>query len=747
MTKNSGNSPHINRFRKLRELGYSALPVAPPTAHIRNAGKRPAVIDKDTGQWSGRAANSFLNSPPDADSVWESWHGSVGISCNGTGILAIDGDILSVRWADRVAAICMEVLGAAPKRIGRAPKFLLVYACDPGMRYAQLRFDDERPRPAGEKVKPAMVEVLAGDSKWFVADGIHPDTKKPYTWSAGGLPPRDQLTRVTAEQIEILLARLALELPKAVRPGAGGTGEGPIPPTERLRGDPRLVAEAMQHVPNDVESVDYHAWARMAVALNGALGPENHALGLELFEAWTEKSGVAAPTERADRVYDSFDLSRIRLGADYIYAAAEAAGWQGIAAVWFDPMPQDEPAEDLLPYGGEDAPVEAFRFSAYGNVVPGTIPLRDFLYGAHIVRRFVSMTVAPSKVGKSSLATVDVLAMVTGRTLIPGMTPSGKLRVAMLNGEDPLDELQRRVEAAKMRYGITAADIGDRLFLDSGRTLRLVTVVEERGNITVLRPVVDATIAALREQQIDVLEVDPFVSSHRVRENDNTGIEAVVAEWIRVADEANCAVEFVHHARKAAAGGEVDETIDSARGASAMIAKMRSVRALARMTKGQAERLHLTSSFRSLFRITDAASNLAPWVSDDTQWLKLESVDLGNGLATEGTEEAGWHPGDQVAVVVPWSAVSDVTVEGSDRDAVISFMGAEEYREDVQARDEWIGFAVAAALKLDPSDVEDKARVKRLVAAWLKDGTLVRVRRADKRRIKRWYVRAGSVLD
>src|SRR3954471_19131190 len=96
------------------------------------------------------------------------------------------------------------------------------------------------------------------------------------------------------------------------------------------------------------------------------------------------------------------------------------------------------------------------------------IPRREWLYGKEFIRRYVTTTVAPGGVGKSSHAIVEALAMASGRNLI-GDEPVGKLRVWIWNGEDPEDELQRRIVAAMLHYGITPGDIEGRLFVDSGR--------------------------------------------------------------------------------------------------------------------------------------------------------------------------------------------------------------------------------------------------------------------------------------
>ena len=322
----------------------------------------------------------------------------------------------------------------------------------------------------------------------------------------------------------------------------------------------------MAAAPNDPERINYDAWVEMAVALRGAL-PENYMLGLELFEEWTEKAGIPGQdtTEIAERVYGSV-LPPFGLGANYIFDKAQAAGWSRARPLpegWFDPSPEiGDDAEPYVSIFGSEA-ATAIVADAWTYQEPRTIPPRDFLYGTHIVRRFASMTVAPSKVGKSSLATVDILAMVTGRTLLPRMKPKGTLRVWYLNGEDPLEELQRRIAAAMLKYGITAEDVGDRLFLNSGRSLRLVTAIETKGGVQLLRPVIDGLIVELRRRAVDVLIIDPFVSSHQISENDNSGIDMVMSEWIMTADAANCGIEFIHHARKGSPGSDPDGSVDA----------------------------------------------------------------------------------------------------------------------------------------------------------------------------------------
>ena len=87
----------------------------------------------------------------------------------------------------------------------------------------------------------------------------------------------------------------------------------------------------------------------------------------------------------------------------------------------------------------------AVRATPYSWIAPTTIPRRDFVYGRHLIRKFVSATVAPGGIGKSSLVITEALAMVSGKDLL-GVHPSGRSRVWLWNLEDPAEEIVRQVE-------------------------------------------------------------------------------------------------------------------------------------------------------------------------------------------------------------------------------------------------------------------------------------------------------------
>lgn len=367
---------------------------------------------------------------------------------------------------------------------------------------------------------------------------------------------------------------------------------------------------------------------------------------------------------------------------------------------------------------------------------PSDIPTRKWLYGRHYVRRFVSTTVAPGGLGKSSLGIVETLAMVTVRDLL-GLKVPGALRVWIWNGEDPRDELDRRIAAACLHYQISASDIADRLFVDSGRDLPIRIVEMAAGQRTVVAvPTVEGVEQAIRENRIDLLVIDPFVASHAVPENDNGAIDRVAKTWAGIAERCNCAIELVHHVRKTASGPE-GYAVEDARGGSSLLGAVRSARVLNAMSKEEAERLGIEEGHRRLhFRVDDGKANMAPPM-ERASWFKMVSVGLGNGR--------GLEPEDNVGVATAWEmpgVLDSVTADDCER--VIAMVRADPtYRHDSRASN-WIGFAIADVLGLDVDRKADREQVNRVLRIWIENGALAIERRQDEQRKMRSYIIPGK---
>ena len=363
---------------------------------------------------------------------------------------------------------------------------------------------------------------------------------------------------------------------------------------------------------------------------------------------------------------------------------------------------------------------------------PATMPRRQWVYGHHMIRRFLSTTVAPGAVGKSSLTMVEAIAMATGKALL-GIHPTGKFKVWIWNGEDPLEELERRVAAICLHYGIAPAELDGQLFLNSGRDTEIVIATTTKSGTVIAQPVVDAMKATIRENRIDVVFLDPFVACHGASENDNGAINAIAKTIARMADETDTAWDLVHHSRKT---GGAEITVEDGRGASALLAAARSGRVLNPMTKEEAERAGVEKP-RGFFRVDNGKANLAP-PPHRSDWFALKSVSLGN---------SGPGPLDQpdyVAVVTPWQwpdALEGVTV--TDLRKVQTAVAAAPWRKDPQAA-EWVGKAVAQAMGLDASDKAAKAKISGLLKTWIASGMLTVVDGKDEKFRPRPMVEVGT---
>ena len=210
------------------------------------------------------------------------------------------------------------------------------------------------------------------------------------------------------------------------------------------------------------------------------------------------------------------------------------------------------------------------------------------------------------------------------------------------NGEDPAEEIERRIAAIMIYYRVDPREIEGRLFIDSGRETKIVIASKTRSGVVIATPVINEINASIRENSIDVFIVDPFVRSHAVTENDNSEIEIVAAQWSEIADSGNCALELVHHSRKT---GGAEVTVEHSRGGIALIDKSRSARVLNQMTREEAEKADIEHP-GFYFRVDNGKANLAP-PSSKANWHRLNSVSLGNGAADDLE--------DQVQVVTAWT--------------------------------------------------------------------------------------------
>lgn len=443
--------------------------------------------------------------------------------------------------------------------------------------------------------------------------------------------------------------------------------------------------------------------------------------------------GNIARIDRAEResatqeaANDNEPISKFKRGDrvvhDKLGAGTVLLSVGGRSTVKFDSGEQSYFIDDFLKPTDVPAP-DPIHATPFVLRDPSSLPERDWLYGKHYIRKYLTSTVGAGGGGKSAHAVSETLAMVTGRPLLDPDGPLiAPLRVWYINAEDPQDEIDRRFHAAAKHFDVTAEQIGDRLFTDSGREQEFVIMRQDGRGFKVCQPLIDEMVTEIQRRQIDVVIIDPLVSTHEVPENDNGAMQRVAKAWTEVADRANCCVEVIHHVVKS----QSEVTADSARGGGALKDKTRGMRVLNAMTAGEAEKVGMEKP-DGYFRIDHGKVNMV--ASGRSQWRRFVSVSLGNGKGLVKT-------GDEIGVVEPWRWPSaDILAEraAEQRRAVVADVPDDllaglkvrlensEYKESPQANN-WAGKLVAELFGLDAKN--DRSQIKAMLAAWIDDGEL-----------------------
>ncbi len=345
---------------------------------------------------------------------------------------------------------------------------------------------------------------------------------------------------------------------------------------------------------------------------------------------------------------------------------------------------------------------------------PQTIPPRPWLYGTILQRGYVTVLVAPGGTGKTQAAMAIAMAMARGETIL-GHHVHFQTNTWILNLEDPLDEMDRRLAALMIHHGVTRESLTGSLFMHSGRDRRICMGVRDPDGQLIVFPDREAIVEATANMNIGLIVVDPYVKSHSLNENSNEDMDAAATAWAEIADEIRCAILLVHHVRK---GPVLD--IDSARGATALIAASRAAYMLQTMSEQEAEELSIPKKERwRHIRMDDGKANMAPPAAV-ADWFRMEMVALHNR-----TPE--YPHGDMVAALARWEPPS---VWESQSSAEINTCldeidnghprgGLYQQQKRGKKTDRWVGVVLINRLPVN------EAQATLMVSAWMKSGVLV----------------------
>ena len=361
----------------------------------------------------------------------------------------------------------------------------------------------------------------------------------------------------------------------------------------------------------------------------------------------------------------------------------------------------------------------------------------------YYAKGFLSVTGAAGGTGKSSLAIVEELSLAMGVDLLSkDRTPlkSGRHVVWSMSLEDDETEHRRRVIAAMRYYNISPSDIAGHYYVTYKNDSPVNLVTGNNGNF-VVTPQKEEIEEIVKAHGVGVINVDPFVNTHTVSENDNIAVNKVADTWRSLSQVNDVSIGLTHHIRKSN-GTEVDS--DSLRGAVSLSGASRIVRVLSRMSSQEAKDMSIADSSKGFYFWVNptAKANIMPPASARS-WFHMASVDLENG-----TEE--WDS-DNVGVCEAWTPPAPMecvraehVVELSRRigNATDEFLLA-HCRTNVQSDEAWIGYLVADIVGLDP--VTHKQQVSNIIKEWAKgDSVLHKDKVKNANRIDRPVYRLGN---
>lgn len=269
----------------LHERGYSVLPVKPSLKRVVIEGW--STLEPSVEDIKGWAKSGYKK-------------GNIGINTRHTP--AVDIDVYDKAVAQHMEDWVVEQFGETCVRVGRAPKRLLVFRTDEPFRKMSAAYTDGKTEH--------KVEIL-GAGQQFVAYGVHPDTKKPYTWTSFDDPlntDRDSLPSLSREQAEQILEHFCDHCEalgwESLHKHSGSELSGldgleSYRPICNVSGE--TIRETLDLIPN--KDADYDDYMEVGFALHHQFQQSDE--GLQLWHEWAERSSKYDPTD-LNRRWDSF---------------------------------------------------------------------------------------------------------------------------------------------------------------------------------------------------------------------------------------------------------------------------------------------------------------------------------------------------------------------------------------------------------------------------------------------------------
>jgi hypothetical protein len=405
--------------------------------------------------------------------------------------------------------------------------------------------------------------------------------------------------------------------------------------------------------------------------------------------------------------------------------------WQRLMAKWDSDVAEKAkvPNPNVNPGGGPvnpgftgpvPRPATPIAVHAAFPIDAATIPPRRWSVPGLLLCGSVSILVAPPGSGKSLLTLQMAIAVAAGVSW-GGWQPRGRQKVLVINSEDDLDEMKRRLVVAAREMGIAQSQLDGWLDVAENPESIIIAKTDSRTKTVVKTPLSADLILTIKANGYGLVVVDPFAETFQGDENSNSEVKWAGVAWREVARLCGIALWLVHHTKKYAAGMAGDP--DASRGGGAMVGIARVVGTLFTMTEDEADGMEVDPERRADYvRYDDGKANYSR--KGEVRWFEKVSRDVGNATA--------FLPGDEVGVLLSWKPPDEMEgITVADLNAALDVIDkglvdergnatGQHYAPRASGADSkrWVGHALEKLL-----GCSNKA-AKKLTRKWIKNGTL-----------------------
>lgn len=197
-------------------------------------------------------------------------------------------------------------------------------------------------------------------------------------------------------------------------------------------------------------------------------------------------------------------------------------------------------AEIWQRYPAGQAPLSSITYETAEKFLEATKP-PEWLCEPFVTKKSIGFVCGLPETLKTWLCMDFAVEFARGDGMWAGLFPMDTGKVWFIEQERTKDDTQTRFNSVLAAKGLTKADMGDKLVMSAGTTIRL-----NMDNSF------QAFKTALLEMMPTVVIIDSFKTFHTAPENDSTEIQKVIERLKILRDEVGCAFLFIHHENKMA---------------------------------------------------------------------------------------------------------------------------------------------------------------------------------------------------